>query len=189
MSAAYWLKARSAQLGWHLWGYWFHYAFAAAVAFGLSQGGLAVVGMMLGVTFLAIPVALLQVAIERRFFSKPAQPGDIVRDPRTGRPVVNPGTGKPYRFSDEDAGAVLVNPATGALMVGGMAGVDVLGNPFGVDLTKEVEVAAGEVLDGGGLGSMGGDGMDVDYSSYVDDSSGYGSSDSFDSGSSSSGID
>lgn len=185
------LKARSARLGWHLWGYWFHYAFAGAMITGLSQGGLAVVGWMLAVTFLAIPIGLLQVFIERRLFPHTAptqpQPGDVIRDPRTQQPVINRETGEPYRVPDAAmspfGSTVLVNPATGALMVGGMAGIDVLGNPFGTNLASEA--TGGDAFDHSGSF----DGSCTDYSSQVDYFSGHDASDSFDPGSSGSGFD
>lgn len=180
------LKAQSARLGWHLWAYWFHYALAAGVVVGLSQGGLAVVGWAIAVTFLSLPLAVLQVAAERRLFPDTVvaqpQPGDVIRDPRTRQPVINPETEDPYTVPDTSTGhfgeVLLVNPATGALMVGGMGGVDTLGNPFGTDLMSAP--TGGDAFDyGDGYNDMGE--TAVDYSSF--DSSG-----DFDSGSSS-GID
>lgn len=176
-------KERAAKLGWHLWGYWFHYAFGLAVVLGLAQGGMSVVVFMLATTFLAIPVGIVQMFIERRFFRAPTaparptpQPGDIIRDPRSGEPVINPATGSAFVVPAEVDGIstepVLVNPATGALMVGGQGGVDVLGNPFGLDLTPEIHE---------------GHGLDSDYSGGIDntdtaDWSGYDTSyDSYDS--------
>lgn len=175
-----------ARLRLHLSNYWFFYALAIGWLWG----------NIFAAFFASIPLLALQARFQQRrqrlsyLRARAARPtpqaGEVIRDPRTGEPVIDPETNTPFVVpldvrQSSSGGEPLVNPATGALMVGGMAGVDVFGNPFGANLSFNPATGA-PVLGDTGLDVLGNPiGVDLsssDYGDYI----GMDSTDSFDSG-------
>lgn len=198
MNVPIWKRSKEgiAKLSLHLSNYWFFYA----LAIGLLWGNI-FAAFFVSIPFLALQARLQQrrqrLAYLRARAARPTpQAGEIIRDPRTGEPVIDPETNTPFVVpldvrQSASGGALLVNPATGALMVGGMAGVDVFGNPFGANLSFNPATGA-PVLGDTGVDVLGNPfGADMSSSDYGDHT-GMDYTDSFGSGydsTSSSGID